>query len=129
MRARTFTIPFTRVGDFPELEFGPDDSLTVRPLFSQDAKTTNEFIERLSANTLTDTKIPMKKREEEGERIVLDLMDLCIVEWNLHDGDGKSIPIPKAPADLLALPSGLAGAFFDFFSNYRGEGPNPTTGS
>lgn len=129
MRARTFTIPFTRVGDFPELEFGPDDSLTVRPLFSQDAKTTNEFIERLTAASLTDETIPFEQREAESQRIIIDLLALCVVEWTLKDGDGHSVPIPKSPAALLKLPAGLAGAFFGFFANYRGEGPNPTTGS
>lgn len=129
MRARTFTIPFTQLGDFPELEWGPDDTLTVRPLFSHDAQTVAEFLERLSSTTLEDTAIAEKERDAESRRIVCDLLALCVVEWSLKDGDGHTIPIPKTSADLLALPAGLAGAFFGFFANYRGEGPNPTTGS
>lgn len=129
MRPRIFTVPFTRLGEFPELDFGEDETLTVRPLFSQDSVTTNRFIERLSAKALTDEKIPEAKREAMSQQIVLDLMALCVIEWKLRDEKGASIAIPKTPADLLALPAGLAGAFFTFFSTYRGEEPNPTTGS
>lgn len=128
MRARTFTIPFTRLGDFPELEFGPDDSLTVRPLFSFDAVTTDGFLKRLSSPTLTDDKIPEATRDLESQQIVCDLIGLCVVEWTLKDTDGKSIPIPKVPAGLLKLPAALGGAFFRFLSEYRGE-TDPTTGS
>lgn len=129
MRPRIFTVPFTRLGDFPELDFEEDETLRVRPLFSQDSVTTNGFIERLSAKALTDETIPEAKREAMSQQIVLDLMALCVIEWKLRDEKGASIAIPKTPADLLALPAGLAGAFFTFFSTYRGEEPNPTTGS
>lgn len=129
MRPRIFTVPFTRLGDFPELEFTEDETLTIRPLFSFDAVTTDGFIKRLSDDALTDEKIPEAKRDAQSQQIVLDLMALCVVEWKLRDADGKSIAIPTSPADLLALPAGLAGAFFRFLSSYRGEEPNPTTGT
>lgn len=128
MRARTFTIPFSRLGDFPELDFG-DDTLTVRPLYSQDAAHVNALVERINDPILADESVPAAKREKFTQQIIVDLIGDCVVEWSLHDETGKTIPIPKAPADLLALPAGLAGAFFGFFATFRGEGANPTTGS
>jgi hypothetical protein len=128
MRARTFTIPFSRLGDFPELDF-EDATITVRPLYSQPATAVNALVERINDPKLEDESIPKAKREAITQQIICDLLRDCVVEWTLKDPDGKIIPVPKAPADLLALPAGLAGAFFGFFATYRGEGPNPTTGS
>lgn len=119
MRARTFTVPFTRVGDFPELEFGPDDTLTVRPLYSLDAASV--------AALLKD--IEKADDEPKSQAIMVRLLAMCVIEWSLRDGDGKSIPVPTTPAALLALPAGLTGAFFAFFSEFRGDGTNPTIGS
>jgi hypothetical protein len=129
MRPRIFTVPFTRLGDFPELEFGAEDTLTLRPLFSFDAATVNAFLERLTAASLTDETIPEPERDLASRQIVVDLMRLCIIEWHLRDADGKTIPIPTTPDALLALPTGLGGAFFGFLANYRGDGPDPTIGS
>lgn len=132
MRPRIFTMPFTRLGDFPELDFGPDETLTVRPFFSQDTTTTTALLARIVAlaeEAQKDDHRPDAEMQGDSDQVIIDLLNLCVVEWTLRDGEGKTIPVPKTPAQLRALPTGLAGAFFDFCSTFRGDGPNPTTGS
>ena len=131
MRARTFTLPFTRLGEFqdepttlPELDFDATDTLTVRPFASVDAVTFSAI-----AKEMDTLKGDDPEGEEKAKAIILRLLSLCVVEWTLHDGDGKAIPVPTTPAALLRLPAGLVGVLLRFFLNYRGEGTNPTTGS
>ena len=131
MRARTFTLPFTRLGEFqdepttlPELDFDATDTLTVRPFASVDAVT---------FSSIADDILTIDSEDPDGEvkakAIILRLLSLCVVEWTLHDGDGKVIPVPTTPTALLKLPAGLVGVLMRFFLNFRGEGANPTTGS
>ena len=123
MRAKTFTVPFAKVvGDeATELEFGPDDYLVVRPIFSMPAADLRGWIERINdLDPESDASV--------GDQLVLDLMAETVLEWPLAGPDGE-IPQPRTAAALLALPGAVAGSLFGFLSSYRGEGTNPTRGS
>ena len=131
MRARTFTLPFTRLGEFqdepttlPELDFESTDTITVRPFATVDAVTFSAIADDIRTIAADDPD-----SEAKAQTIILRLLGLCVVEWSLHDGDGKVIPVPTTPAALLKLPAGLVGVLMRFFLNFRGEGANPTTGS
>ena len=123
MRTKTFRVPFSKVvGDeATELEFGPDDYLVVRPVFSMSAETLRAWIERIN-NIGSDATV------EVADELVLDLLDVTIEEWNL-DGPEGPITQPRTREALLALPGAIAGSLFGFLSSYRGDGPNPTTRS
>ena len=131
MRARTFTLPFTRLGEFqdepttlPELDFEATDTITVRPFATVDAVTFSAIADDIRTIAAEDPD-----SEAKAQTIILRLLALCVVEWSLHDGDGKVIPVPTTPTALLKLPAGLVGVLMRFFLNFRGEGANPTTGS
>lgn len=123
MKARTFTVPFSKiVGDeATELEFGPEDYLVIRPIFSMSAEVLRGWIKRI---TEIDSDVPA----EVGDQLVLDLLDATCLQWHL-DGPEGPISQPKTPDALTALPGAVAGSLFGFLSSYRGEGPNPTKGS
>ena len=123
MRAKTFTVPFAKVvgEEATELEFGPDDYLVVRPIFSMPASDLRGWIERI--NTIepdADAAV--------GDQLVLDLMAETVLEWHLTGPTGE-IAQPRTAEALLALPGAIAGSLFGFLSSYRGEGTNPTKGS
>lgn len=138
MKLRTFTVPFATVApDATELEFGPNDVLTVRPLFSLpqgEIAALAERIRRIEADAEKAIELdegdPVRvKAEAASDLLVLDLIRTAVVSWSLTGPDDKPIDVPKTPADLDALPGGLAGRLYPFLSTYRGDGPNPTTRS
>lgn len=122
MRAKTFTVPFAKVvgEEATELEFGPDDYLVVRPVFSMSAETLRGWVDRMG-------KIDLTSNDENADQLVLDLLDVTVQEWHLTGPDDKPIPQPKTRKALLSLPGAIAGSLFGFLSSYRGDGPNPTT--
>jgi len=124
MRAKTFTVPFAKiVGDeATELEFGPDDVLVIRPIFSMSAEQLRGWIKRIN-------EIDSEASAEIGDQIVIDLLDATVQKWSLSGPDGEPILQPRTPEALVALPGAVAGSLFGFLSSYRGEGPNPTRGS
>jgi hypothetical protein len=126
MKIRTFTVPFAKVvGDeATELEFGPDDYMVVRPIFSMSAGEVRAWQERINGLIGRDGGVP----NEEADEIVLDMLGATCVEWSLTGPEGP-IPQPMTAEALLNLPGAIAGSLFSFLSNYRGEGPNPTKGS
>ena len=121
MRAKTFTVPFSKVvGDeATELEFGPDDYLVVRPVFGLSALDLRGWVDRINAIDGTN--------QAAADQLVIDMLDVTCQEWHLTGPDDKPIPQPKTAAALLNLPGALAGSLFSFLSSYRGDGPNPTT--
>lgn len=123
MRAKTFTVPFSKIvgEEATELEFGPDDYLVVRPIFSMSAEVLRGWIARIN-------EIEPDAPQEVGDQIILDLLDVTCEKWSLTGSDGP-IPQPKTQEALLALPGAIAGSLFGFLTTYRGEGPNPTTRS
>lgn len=136
MKLRTFTVPFTDVApDAQELEFGPSDVLTVRPLFSLPQGQIAEWAERIrQTETAAEAAIELPvddpvrvKAEEASDLLILDMIRTAVVSWSLTGPDDKPIDVPKTPADLDALPGGLAGRLYPFLSVFRG--PNPTTRS
>lgn len=138
MRAKTFTVPFAKVvGDeATELEFGPDDYLVVRPIFSMsalDIRATQARIEAFEAKPAEAQKIadPKKRTAEldrlnvEAGELILSLMDLAILDWKLV-GEQGPIKRPRTVEALDALPGAIRGGLYGFLCNYRGDGPNPT---
>jgi len=122
MEIRHFTVPFGRIlEDSPELNFGPDDYCVIRPIFSRPATDIRSLAGRIGEVTdETDDSVV--------DRLIIDLLDQCILTWSLTGPDGP-IAKPATPDALNALPGVLRGALFSFLTSYRGEGPNPTKGS
>lgn len=123
MRAKTFTVPFSKIvgEEATELEFGPDDYLVVRPIFTMSASSVRGWVARVN-------EIEPDAPDEVGDQIILDLLDATCEKWSLMGEDGP-IPQPKTQEALLALPGTITRALFGFLTTYRGEGPNPTTRS
>ena len=119
MRAKTFTVPFSKiVGDeATELEFGPDDYLVVRPIFSLSAESLRGWVAKLNAVDQTS--------DAAADQLILDMLDVTCQEWHLTGSDGP-IERPRTQAALLALPGAITGSLFGFLSSYRGDGPHPT---
>ena len=139
MKARTFTVPFEKVvgDDATELEFGPDDYLVVRPIFSMsalDIRSTQTRIEAFEAKPAEAQKItdPKKRQAEmdklntEAGELILSLMDLAVIDWKLEAESGP-IDRPRTVEALDNLPGAIRGSLYSFLCNYRGEDPNPTT--
>lgn len=121
MRARTFRVPFSRVApDLQYLEWGPEDYIVVRPLFTK------------SPGELAVIQARAVAAAEEGEgssaqqSLALEVLRELVLEWHLATDDGP-VPMPTTWADVDALPSGLGAALFEFMWTYRGDGPDPTT--
>lgn len=128
MQARTFTLPFSKLGDFPELEFGDDETFTIRPLLSFDTKTVNDYLRRVSdLQERAETSDDPSALDDEAAGFICDLVAQCITGWTLRDDKGGVVPIPKTPAQLNKLPAALRGSFLNFLTTYRGDAPNPTT--
>ena len=138
MKARTFTVPFAKVvGDeATELEFGPDDYMVVRPIFSMsalDIRVTQNRIESFEAKPAEALKIadPRKRAAEmdrlntEAGELILSLMDLAVIDWRLESEAGP-IERPRTVEALDSLPGAIRGGLYSFLCNYRGEEPNPT---
>jgi len=121
MRAKTFTVPFAKIvgEDATELEFGPDDYLVVRPIFSMSAEVLRGWVKRMN-------NIDESVDEEVSDQLVIDLLDATCQEWHLTGPDDKPITQPKTRKALLNLPGAVAGSLFGFLSGYRGDGANPT---
>ena len=123
MRIRTFRVPFSRiVSDAPELEFGPEDYVVLRPVFGQPADVLTEFLERLNG-------LRSEGDRSDGDRFALDLYERTIVDWHLADEAGEPIPQPRTAPELYRLPAQVSGGLTTFLMGFRGEGPDPTTGS
>ena len=136
MKLRTFTVPFSEVApDATELEFGPNDILEVRPLFTLPQGEIAQWARRISATEKAAEdalELPVDdparvKAEEASDLLICDMIRTAVVSWSLTGPDDKPIDVPKTPADLDALPGGLAGRLYPFLSTFRG--PNPTTRS
>ena len=123
MKAKTFTVPFSKIvgEEATELEFGPEDYLVIRPIFSMSAEVLRAWIGRIS-------QIGEDAADSDGDQLVLDLLNETILEWHLEGPEGL-ISQPKTAEALLKLPGAVAGSLFVFLSSYRGEGTNPTRGS
>lgn len=125
MQLRTFRVPFARVvgEEATELEFGPDDYLVVRPLFGLSKTALSEWAARFNVVTAAEGS----DAADLSDKLVLDLLGACVIEWHLDGPDGP-IAKPGTVKALNALPGALAGSLFTFLSGYRGEAPgNPTT--
>ena len=138
MKVRTFTVPFDKVvgEDATELEFGPDDYLVVRPIFSMsalDIRATQNRIEAFEAKPAEAQKIadPKKRAAEmnrlntEAGELILSLMDLAVLDWKL-EGEHGPIDRPRTVEALDNLPGAIRGGLYSFLCNYRGDGANPT---
>lgn len=120
MQFNSFRVPFSKiVEDAPELSFGPDDYVRVRPIFSQPTASVRQFAARVDAVT-AETPV------EEADAITLELIERTIEKWSLIGPDGE-IPKPTTIEELNALPASLRGALFPFLAMFRGDGPDPTT--
>lgn len=119
MQVRIFRVPFGQLGDLAELEFGEQDYLMVRPLFASPRGQAQQFVDRVNALREGVDQIG-------ADQLVCDMLAACVTEWHLAGAEGEAIPQPRTPADLNALPGGLAGALAAFFWSYRGE-THPTT--
>lgn len=132
MRVRTFVVPFAKIVDdnAHELDFGPDDHLIIRPLFGLSKTEIEAWSERITAvedHGKSDDADVRKAAEDEADRLILDLLNAAILEWQLDGPDGP-IAKPTTPAALGALPGAIAGSLYRFLTTYRGEAaPNPTT--
>lgn len=134
MKARTFTVPFAKVvgDDATELEFGPDDYLVVRPIFSMSAIDIRTRMERIETfedranSTAKRSKAQSDVLNREAGELILSLMDDAIVDWHL-DGEDGPIERPRTVEALDALPGAIRGSLYAFLCNYRGDGPaHPT---
>ena len=141
MQPRTATVPFADIlGESAnEIDFGPDDFAVVRPLYSHPGVKIRDLLDRINAlgraPAIPPDSSPEERQrledahavaqEEEGDRILLDMLDLCIVTWSLYE-DGVAVPMPRTPDALNRLPSALRGALYVFLMSFRGKGPNPT---
>ena len=121
MRIRTFRVPFSRIVDVPELDFGPEDYVVLRPVFGQPADVLTEFLERVAALTDED--------KDESDRFALDLLERTVAEWHLTDEAGEAIAQPRTAAEMYRLPAQVSGGLVTFVMGYRGDGPDPTIGS
>jgi hypothetical protein len=120
MRVRTFRVPFGRIApEAHELEWGPEDYVVIRPLLSKSPGELAAMHGRLDEAS--------KGAEGQREKLLLEVLRDAVIEWSLTGEDGKPIPMPTKWAEVDSLPSGLAGALFEFLFTYRGEGPDPTT--
>ena len=138
MKARTFTVPFSKVvgDDATELEFGPDDHLVVRPLFSLSAvevRAVQRRIEDFEAKPAKAQEIEdLAKRQDaldalntEAGELILSLMDIAVRGWSL-EGESGPIPRPTTVEALDDLPAAVRGGLYGWLVNYRGEDPHPT---
>lgn len=138
MRIRDVTISFAdAIGDVvTELDFGPDDTLTVRPLFVLPREEANALLERKAAleeQAEAAAKTPRgskerAKAEQAGDQFIVDLIGLAITGWRLDGPDGP-IQKPATTEQLNALPAGLAAALYPFLLTFRGRDPNRTSRS
>lgn len=132
MKARTFTVPFAKVvGDeATELEFGPDDYLVVRPIFSMSAIDIRSLTERIDA---FESKVVERKTSKKGTadlnteagELVLALFDIAVKEWHLT-GESGPIERPRTVKALDDLPGAIRGSLYSFLCNYRGDAAHPT---
>jgi hypothetical protein len=138
VKLRTFTVPFSKLNDeMTELEFGPDDVMVVRPLFTLSRDAAANLATRMGQveqDALAARKLPADDPErvaveEASDLLILDVIRTAIVSWRLTDENGVPIKVPESTAELDALPSGLAASLYPFLQTYRGDGPNPTTRS
>jgi hypothetical protein len=136
VKARSFKVPFSKVvgDDATEVEYGPDDCMVVRPLFGLPSGRAQEWARRIAGvrrdareAAASDDEAAKEAAGDAVDQLVLDLVAEQVDDWRLVGPDGPLLK-PATPADLGALPFALRGALFGFFENYRGDGPNPTTG-
>lgn len=136
MRIRSFRVPFSRVvpDDATEVEYGPDDAMTVRPIFGLPAGEAQAWAARI--DTVRRGAIEAQASGEDKaieaagdvlDQLVIDLIEKLVVDWRLENADGSLIGKPTAPDDLAALPLALRQHLFPFLQSYRGDAPDPTT--
>ena len=139
MRSRTFPVQFSEVlgADAHELEFGPDDHMVVRPLFTMPREASAGLSARMAdVGRMAEAAANLPAGDPERiaaesalDQLVADIVDLAVVEWHLTAEDGTPIPKPSTPDALNALPTGLAAGLYPFLTAFRGRDPNRTSRS
>lgn len=119
MQYKTFKVPFSEVvgDDHPEVEFGPEDYLVVRPIFAFPVREISDFRERVGKIE----ELP----DAEAADLLTDILSRTIKEWHLETPDGP-IPMPKTADDLDSLPAAIRSMLLPFILTFRGRGPDPT---